>query len=97
MKGEIEHSTNLAEKPLVIHKLLWRTLHGRAAIRWPCDLQTGLRVTRVVGNHRVNFGIESPSRGRIGCYLFTVSNSCLPSLQRQPVTDTCGFNNSIDF
>jgi len=46
--------------------------------------------------------LESPSRGSTGCYLFTVSNSGLLSVQRQPVTDTasvtdtCGFVNSID-
>jgi len=50
--------------------------------------------------------VEAHSRGRTGCYLFTVSNSGLLSVQRQPVDHahrhrhilelTCGFNSSID-
>ena len=51
---------------------------------------------------------KAPSRGRTSCYLFTVSNSGLLSVQCQPVdhahrhspthcvTDTCGVN-SIDY
>ena len=49
---------------------------------------------------------KPPSRGRTGCYLFTVSNSGLLSMQREPVDHahrhrhipelTSGFNSSID-
>jgi len=49
----------------------------------------------------INITRKPPRPGRTGCYLFTVSNSGLLSVQRQPVTNTafvpgtCGFNNSI--
>jgi len=52
-------------------------------------------ITIITTKYKPQFILERPSRGCTGCYLFTVSNSGLLSVQGHPITDTASVTDTF--